>query len=433
MVYRDPRAAQNLIDQGEEEAGLTALLGPRPTPDYHPAPGSGMIPGNPRPFRFSDPVPGQDPGIQPAFQNAKPAVTTITPDRQTPFSRADAQALAALDPRALDEANALAARPESMPRMITGKNETTGESFQMQPTARVDRNALAKLYAAAQERKGQERQDAVRGQEQAGRERLVAIPGQQATERRGMDLAAEAERLRAQQQYESPERAQRLKQGEQKIRQGELAIDQSQFDQTQRNDPMAKTRAAADQQMTQLAGMPQTPAVRAMMAQLYPQTTVGSRLSPEISSGIGKELGRNPNDQGAEIDAALADPEVAALLADATKSGKSYSESAKSFVPFAEKVGNLGAFTPLGPIAGSAIGRKVATSLARKFLSPGESEMAASEDKVNRAIEMVMRKNPQLTEDQLREKVTQMMESRVTAPADDPTANRFRRSARKMP
>lgn len=183
MVYRDPRSAQRLISQGEEEAAITEMLGPRPNPGGYQPPGPGMIPGNPsKPFRFNDPVPGQDP-IRPAFQPTKPSVTTITPDRQTPFSRSDAQALAALDPRALDDANALAARPESMPRMITGKNETTGESFQMQPTARVDRNALAKLYAGAQERKGQERQDSVRGQEQAGKERLVGIPGQQLNER----------------------------------------------------------------------------------------------------------------------------------------------------------------------------------------------------------------------------------------------------------
>src|SRR5688572_1703456 len=118
--------------------------------------------------------------------------TVLTPGRTTPFSRADAQALAALDPRALAEAKAIAAMPESMPAKMTGS--FGGKSFEMQPSARVDRNALAKLYASAQERKGQERQDAVRGQEQSGRERIVSIPGEQATKRREMELGTE-ERL----------------------------------------------------------------------------------------------------------------------------------------------------------------------------------------------------------------------------------------------
>jgi hypothetical protein len=134
-----------------------------------------------------------------------PPVTTLTPGRQTPFSRADAQALAALDPRSLAEAKAIAAMPESTPAKITGS--FGGKSFEMQPSARVDRNALARLYSQGQERRGQERTDDVRKQEQGGRERIVSIPGEQLGKRREMELATE-ERLAGKKiEAEAPVRA----------------------------------------------------------------------------------------------------------------------------------------------------------------------------------------------------------------------------------
>jgi hypothetical protein len=132
--------------------------------------------------------------------------TVLQPSRTTAFSGRDAQALQTLDPRALEEARGLAALDQ--PKKMTGS--FGGQSFEMTPAARVDRNALAGIYNKFQTKQGQERQDSVRAQEQGGKERIVSIPGEQATKRREMELGTE-ERLAGKKfEADAPERAARI-------------------------------------------------------------------------------------------------------------------------------------------------------------------------------------------------------------------------------
>lgn len=254
-------------------------------------------------------APPRDPymaGLPPRAPTSAP-VTALTPGRTTPFSRADAQALAALDPRALDEAKALAAMPESTPAKITGS--FGGRNFEMQPAARVDRNALARLYAQAQERKGQERQDAVRGQEQAGRERIVAIPGEQLGKRREMELGAEERMAGKKFEAEAP------------VRQAEIEAKRAQTAATTGAEQRAAAQAARepspeqkaiDEALAQAEASPfaQTPEGRKRIEALRARSTAGRSLPPEAIAQPGPDIGTVT----AEI---MADPGMAAIIARA--------------------------------------------------------------------------------------------------------------------
>lgn len=244
---------------------------------------------------------------------AAPAVTTLSPGRTTPFSRADAQALAALDPRALEQAKALAAMPESTPAKITGS--FGGKNFEMQPAARVDRNALARLYAGMQQKQGQERQDAVRGQEQSGRERLVTIPGEQLTNRRKMELESEERITGKKLEGEAPERAARIAQTQAQTAAVSGAETRAQAQAARQQTPQQEAidTALAEAQASPFA---QTPEGRARIAALAKQSTVG-KVVPDSAATAG---GPAPD----PIAALESDEGVQKIIADA-KSKSSWS------------------------------------------------------------------------------------------------------------
>lgn len=252
--------------------------------------------------------------------SAPPPVTTLQPGRTSPFSRADAQALAALDPRALEEAKGVAALPESTPAKITGS--FGGKSFEMQPSARVDRNALAKLYAAAQERKGQERQDAVRSQEQSGRERIVSIPGQQGLEKRKAELEAEERITGKKLEADAPARAADIAA---KQAQTAAATGAEQRAQAQAARQPTPQQEAIDAALAQAEASPfaQTPEGRKRIAALYKQSTAGKALPPE-DAALAAEGAAGPGpDIGSAAAEVMADPGIAAIIARAkeTKPG----------------------------------------------------------------------------------------------------------------
>ncbi len=243
-------------------------------------------------------------------------VTRLTPGRQTPFSRADAQALRALDPRALDEARAMAAEPEAIPAKITGS--FGGQNFEMQPSARVDRNALAKLYAQGIERKGQERQDAVRGQEQAGKERIVTIPGQQLNEREKMRIEGEGKNLASKQEFERPERDARVasSQSATNIAGQEAGRKGQEF-----AERITPEQAAIDAAYEKAIASPfaTTPAGRAAIKSLQPQTTAGRRLPAQANDALAEGQAPAP-DIGTAAAEVMADPGIAALIQRAKES-----------------------------------------------------------------------------------------------------------------
>lgn len=253
------------------------------------------------------------PGARPMMGD--PSVIRLAPSRTMPFSRADAQALAALDPRALQEAQAVAAVDQ--PKTMTAT--FGGQKYEMTPSARVDRNVLARLYAQAQERKGQERQDAVRGQEQAGRERLVSIPGQEATKRRELELGAEERIAGKKLEAEAPERAARIASTQAQTAATSGAEQRAAAEAARRPTPQQE---AIDAALAQAEASPfaQTPEGRKRIAALYRQSTAGKALPPE-EAALAAEGAAGPGpDIGTAAAEVMADPGISALIERAKQS-----------------------------------------------------------------------------------------------------------------
>ena len=269
---------------------------------------------------MADSAPAQ-PGVamaEPAPVSASP--TRIAPSRTSPFSRADAQALAALDPRSLQEAKNIAAMPESTPGLITGRNETTGESFEMQPSARVDRNVLARLYAQGLERKGQEREDTVREQEQVGKQRLARIPGMNAVDLAKTQNAGKVEAINAEGAIQAPTRQANIAKSnaETAALEGKSGREQKAFDTA--NDPKERQRRDAESAIAQLqaSGFDKTPQGRKSIAALRALSL--TNLPPEIAQATAEAgSAQNAQDALAATQEFTADPNVARLIADIQK------------------------------------------------------------------------------------------------------------------
>lgn len=295
---RPPLPPSLMNDPNRNRDLLNNVIDPAMEPDR------GMSAMSPRdPYMASLPPAGPRAG-------AAPAVTTLQPSRTAPFSRADAQALAALDPRALEEAKGVAALPESTPAKMTGT--FGGRSFEMQPAARVDRNALAKLYAAAQERKMQERQDAVRGQEQSGKERLVSIPGEQATKRREMELGTEERITGKKLEADAPARAADIAA---KQAQTAAATGAEQRAAAQAARQPSPQQEAIEQRLAEAKTSPfaQTTEGRARIALLEKQALAGRGLPAELAEGAAGPAA----DIGTAAAEIMADPGIAAIIARA--------------------------------------------------------------------------------------------------------------------
>ncbi len=266
--------------------------------------------------RMPSPMPGDTSEAAPI--SASPI--RLAPSRTSAFSRADAQALAALDPRSLQEANNIAAMPESTPGLITGRNETTGQSYEMQPSARVDRNVLARLYAQGMERKGQERQDTVRGQELAGKESLARIPGQNAVDLAKTQNTGKVEAIKAEGDVQAPTRAANIAKSnaETAAMQGKSTREQSAFDIA--NDPAARQRRDAESAIAQLqaSGFDKTPQGRKSIAALRALSL--TNLPPEIAQSAAEAgSAQNAQDTLTATQEFAADPNVARLIGDIQK------------------------------------------------------------------------------------------------------------------
>ncbi len=245
--------------------------------------------------------------------------TVLQPGRTAPFSGRDAQSLAILDPRALQEAQGLAALDQ--PKKMTGS--FGGKSFEMTPSARVDRNRLGQIYQKYLGQQAEEKAGKMRAEAQAGKEKLLSIPGQQLTERRGMELGTE-ERLAGKKfEAEAPERSARI------------ASSQAQTAATTGAESRAAATAArtpspeqeaADKLYDQLTTGPfaQTTQARAAAANLLPRTSYGRGAGPQAT-----EAAAALNQPGAVEDIA-SDPAIAGLI-----------ERAK-----AAKPGTVGGFLP---------------------------------------------------------------------------------------
>jgi hypothetical protein len=282
------------------------LLGNVIDPAMEPDRGAGMAP--PRdPYMDSLPPVNAQPAAQP--------VTRLAPGRTSPFSRADAQALAALDPRALDEAKGIAAMPESMPAKITGS--FGGKNFEMQPSARVDRNALARLYAQAEQRKAMEREDDVRGQEQSGRERIVSIPGQQGIDKRKMELETEERTAGADREFKAPARDADIaaKSAQTAAAVGAEGRAGKAFD-----ERITPEQEAIDAQLAAAEANPfaRTGPGQARIRELQKRSTAGRSLPPEANQPAAPAV--DVGEAAAEI---MADPGITALIerAKATEAG----------------------------------------------------------------------------------------------------------------
>ncbi len=240
------------------------------------------------------------------------AITRLQPNRTSPFTGRDAQALAVLDPRALAEANALA--PLDQPKTMTAS--FGGKDFEMTPAARVGRNELAQIYNKYQGIQGQERADKVRGQEQGHRERLVSIPGEQGITKRGMELGTEERMGLADRTFRTPTRDADIaaKTAGTAATVGAEGRAQQSF-----GERLSPEQLAADEQYNKLQASPfaTTPAGRAALKYLAPHTTLGRKMPTSAPTDALADAGApDPSDAIAEI---AADPAIAAIVERATK------------------------------------------------------------------------------------------------------------------
>jgi hypothetical protein len=244
----------------------------------------------------------------------------LAPGRTAPFSRADAQALAALDPRSLQQAKDIAVLPESTPGLITGRNETTGQSYEMQPSARVDRNVLARLYAQGMERKAQERDDAVRAQMQSGAQNLARIPGENAINLAKQQGADKIAAINAEGAIQEPTRTANIAKSGAEVAalQGKEKREQGAFDRT--NSPQERQKADAMAAMTQLqaSGFDKTTEGRKTMAALRALTMPNLPAEVAQSAAVAGS-GQSPQEALSATQEFAADPEVARLIADIQK------------------------------------------------------------------------------------------------------------------
>ncbi len=256
------------------------------------------------------------PGVPLPPLQAPSGPTVLTPGRQTPFSRADAQALAALDPRSLAEAKDIAALPESTPAKMTGS--FGGQSFEMQPSARVDRNVLARLYAQGMERQGEERRDAIRAQAQSGAESLARIPVQGAVDLAKQQGSDKIGAINAEGAIQAPTRAANIRKSDQEATgiAGTERRTQSLFDLS--NSPAEQQRKSADDAIKtmQASGLDKTPQGRQTIAALMALSSAGSRLPDAAKASFATAASQtNP---GVKFEAARGftqDPEVQRLIA----------------------------------------------------------------------------------------------------------------------
>lgn len=280
------------------------------------------------------------------------APTVLQPSRTSAFSRSDAQSLQGLDPRALEEARAMAAMPEAQSKPMTGT--FGGKSFTMQPAARVDRNALAGVYQKYLTKQGQEREDAVRAQEQSGKERIVSIPGEQATQREKLRLESGERVAGADREFKAPERDANVaaKQAQTAAAVGQEARTQQQF-----GEEFTPETKAADRLYEQLTTGPfaQTAQARAAAKAIFPRTSYAAGVAPEEAAVASEAMGQPApaGDAFAEIEG---DPGIARLI-----------ERAKTSEP--------GFFTGPGGRATGAAARKVAeAAIAGRLRARGVPE-----------------------------------------------------------
>lgn len=304
--------------------------------------------------RTSDPATAMAMQKLTAAAPAAPAAgpTVLQPGRTTPYSRADSQSLMGLDPRAAAEAEAIAADPRSRPAKITGS--FGGQSFEMQPSARVDRNVLAAIYQKYLTKQTQEREDAVRSQEQGGRERIVSIPGQQLTERRKMELESGERVAGADREFKTPERDARVAatQAGTEAARGAEARTQQEF-----GEEFTPETKAADRLYEQLTTGPfaQTAQARAAAKAIFPRTSYAAGVGPEQAAAAGDALAQ-PGQSGDAFAEVEADPGIAKLI-----------ERAKASEP--------GFFTGAGGRATGVAARKVAESaIASRLRARGVGE-----------------------------------------------------------
>ena len=302
QMQRPPLPPSLMTDPNRNRDLLNNVIDPAMEPDR------GMSAMSPR-----DPFMASLPPRQPQAAPGGP-VTTLQPSRTQPFSRADAQALHALDPRALEEARGVAALPESTPAKMTGS--FGGKSFEMQPSARVDRNALAKLYAAAQERKGQERQDSVRAQEQGGKLALVEAPGKQLTDRRKMELEAEERITGKKLEADAPGRAADIaaKNAQTAAVTGAEKRTQEQFG--EEFTPETKAANALYERLT-TGPFAQTQENRDAAKKVFPRTSYAAGAGEEEAAVAGGAMAGPGPDIGQAAAEVMADPGIAAIIARA--------------------------------------------------------------------------------------------------------------------
>lgn len=249
------------------------------------------------------------------------AVTKLQPSRTQAFSTPDAQALNALDPRALEEAKALAALDQ--PKTMTGT--FGGKSFEMTPAARVDRNVLAKLYNKYQGRQQQEREDAVRSQIQSGQERLATIPGQQANE--GLKIKGDygLKSQESEQKFKAP-----MQQADIAARNAATAATTGAEGRANQQfaERISPQQEAIDRQLAEAQASPfaQTPAGRARVAALWKLSQAGRAIPADQADAVASSVAGPPDTFSAARDIS-ADPQVANFLAaiKANKQGLMFS------------------------------------------------------------------------------------------------------------
>lgn len=288
--------------------GLPYPRAPRPPVDPNdllrdtsmdPDMGAGTAPPRDPYLNSLPPRPAQDAAT-------RAAVVRLQPGRTTPFSGRDAQALATLDPRALAEAQSIASLDQ--PKTITGT--FGGQSFEMTPSVRVNRNNLAQIYNKYLTKQGEEKAAAQRAEAQAGKERIVSIPGEQATKRREMELGAEERIAGKKIEAEAPERQARIA-AENARTAAAIGAEKRAAEAPDRERQMADEQAINDAlARAEASPFAQTPAGRAAISALRQRSTIG-RVAPEAAAAASAPQERPITDIATEM---LADPTINALL-----------------------------------------------------------------------------------------------------------------------
>ncbi len=236
----------------------------------------------------------------------------------------DAATLAALGPEYAAEGQRLLNDPSAKRQAITGRNETTGQSFVMPVGNRVSRQSLIPGINRIAQAQLEAKMKAAQGDQFNQQQAMARIPGQNAVDLSKQQGANKVTAINAEGAVQAPTRDANVRKSNQESANlaGAESRAQRQFDEA--NDPASKQRAAADQALKILSesGAQNTPEGRQTLAAIAALSSIGSRLPGKAGQSFTQAASQpNPEAQFDAQSAIMNDPQVAKAI-EAIKANK---------------------------------------------------------------------------------------------------------------